>query len=38
VAAEDKLTALRKKLDALQNDGKAKSEAAQAALARLVLR
>jgi hypothetical protein len=38
VAAEDKLTALRKKLDGLQNDGKAKSEAAQAALARLVLR
>jgi hypothetical protein len=36
LAAEDKLTALRKKVDALEADGKVKSEAAQAALSRLV--
>jgi hypothetical protein len=38
LAAEDKLTGLRKKLDGFEVDGKAKSEAAQAALGRLVPR
>jgi hypothetical protein len=35
LAAEDKLTALRKKLDALEADAKARSEAAQKALTKL---
>jgi hypothetical protein len=38
LAAEDKLTALRKKLDGLEADGKAKSEAAQTALGKLAPR
>jgi hypothetical protein len=38
LAAEDKLTALRRKLDGLEADGKAKSEAAQTALGKLVPR
>ncbi|MGD0527027.1 MAG: DUF4139 domain-containing protein [Polyangiaceae bacterium] len=37
LAAEDRLTALRKKLDGLEIDGKARSDAAQAALAKLVV-
>jgi hypothetical protein len=36
LAAEDKLTALRKKLDGLESDAKARSDAAQKALAKLV--
>jgi hypothetical protein len=36
LAAEDRLTALRKKLDGLEVDGKAKGEAAQSALGKLV--
>jgi hypothetical protein len=35
LAAEDRLTALRKRLDALESDEKAKQEAAQTALSRL---
>jgi hypothetical protein len=38
LAAEDRLTGLRKKLDGLEADGKAKSEAAQTALGKLVPR
>jgi hypothetical protein len=38
LAAEDKLTGLRKKLDGLEADGKAKNEAAQTALGKLVPR